>query len=59
MSAQVEMPAAARERSSSDMSPLTVAVLVGAIVIALILSISTGLSAEPQAVDYIGYIALP
>ena len=59
MSAQVEMRTAAPERSSSDMSPVAVALLVGAIAVALVLSISTGLTAEPQMVGYLDFTALP
>lgn len=58
MSVQVEMRSAAPEQSSSDMSSITVALLVGAIVVALVLSIATGLSAEPQAIDYPAGISL-
>lgn len=59
MSVQVEMRTAAPERSSSDMSPIAVALLVGAIAVALLLSISTGLTAEPQMAGYLDSIAFP
>lgn len=59
MSVQTEKRAAAPKQSSSTMPPIAVAFLVGAIVVALALSISMGSTAEPQAADSPGFVALP
>ena len=59
MSVQSETRTAAPKPSSSTMPPIAVALLVGAIMVALALSISMGLTGEPQAADYLGSVALP
>jgi hypothetical protein len=57
MSVQANKRAAAPKPSSSTIPPIPVAFLVGAIVVALALSISMGVTGEPQAAGYINSVA--
>jgi hypothetical protein len=59
MSAQAETRAANPKPSSSTMPRIAVVLLVGAIVVALTLSISMGVTGEPQAAGYSDSVALP
>ena len=59
MSVQAKKRTAAPKTSSSTMPPIAVAFLVGAIVVALALSISMGITGELQAIDYSGSMNLP
>jgi Na+/proline symporter len=59
MSVQTETRAAAPKPPSSTMPPIAVALLVGAVMVAIALSISMGLTGEPQAADYLSSVPLP